>query len=317
MQAIILEKTGSPAQLKKTEVPRPAIKDEEVLVKVKAISINPIDAAARGNENVLRYAMQLNGNGQPVIIGWDIAGTVEEVGAAVKEYAKGDEVFGMVNFTGQGKAYAEYVAAPAAHLAKKPANISFAEAAAATLAALAAYQSLVTFGKVEEGEKVLIHRAAGGVGHFAVQIAKHLGAYVIGTGSAHSREFILGLGADEFVDYKARPVEEVVTDADLVLDSIAGNHILQSAKSVKDGGRLISLMDSPNDELKTILEKRNIFFHREGVSSNGADMKVIANWLGREAIRPVIEKVFPFNELSKAHEAIETGKTHGKIVVEL
>lgn len=315
MQAIILEKTGTPDQLKQVEIPQPAIQDQEVLVHVKAIGINPVDAAVRSNEWALKHFLHLNGNGQPIILGWDIAGIVEKVGAGVKDFKKGDEVFGMVNFTGQGRAYAEYVAAPAAHLAKKPANISFNEAAAATLAALTAYQSLVTFGNVQAGEKILIHRAAGGVGHFAVQIAKHLGAYVIGTGSAHSKAFILQLGADEFVDYKAKPVEQAVTGVDLVLDSLPGNHVLQSVNSIKDGGRLISLLDTADESLKTILQKRGIYFHKQDVRSNGEEMKVIAGWLESGAVHSVIEEVFPFSALSKAHEAIESGRTHGKIVV--
>jgi NADPH:quinone reductase-like Zn-dependent oxidoreductase len=253
--------------------------------------------------------------GEDIIIGWDVAGVVVETGTAVKHLKRGDEVFGLVNFPGHGKGYAEYVAAPADQLALKPLNISFEEAAPATLTALTAWQSLVTYGKVKKGDKVLIHAAAGGVGHYAVQLAKHLGAYVIGTGSAANREFILSLGADEFIDYTQEKFEDRVKDADLVLDSIYGDHVLQSLDAVRSGGRVISLLTFFEGPIAEKARAKDVFTHRLSVVSNGEDMRHVAALLEKGALRSYLSDTFPFNEISKAHEKVATGKTRGKIVV--
>jgi NADPH:quinone reductase-like Zn-dependent oxidoreductase len=200
MKAITLKQTGGIENLTLSELAIPKIQENEVLVNVKSVAINPVDAFVRKSDQALQKVLRPK-NGETVVIGWDISGTVTEVGKNVTGLKVGDDVFGMVNFEGHGKAYAEYVAAPAAQLAKKPSNISHDEASAATLAALTAWQALVTYAKVKKGDKVLIHAAAGGVGHYAVQIAKHLGAYVIGTASTANRKFVLDLGADEFIDH--------------------------------------------------------------------------------------------------------------------
>ncbi len=240
MKAIILKNTGGPENLILADVPVPEIQDDEVLVKVKSIGINPVDASLRQNNERLHSMLQPV-DGQAYILGWDISGIIEKTGSEVKSFKIGDEVFGMINFAGNGKAYAEYVAAPAAHLALKPANISFEEAAAATLAALTAWQALVTHGKIKGGKKVLIHGASGGVGHYAVQIAKYFGAYIIGSASGPNRNFVKELGADEFIDYTSETFEEKVKDADLVIDSLGGEHLCRSLKATKSGGRLICL----------------------------------------------------------------------------
>ncbi len=207
MKAIILKEAGGPENLEITEVPIPTANKGEVLVKVKAISINPVDIKTR-------KGLALYGKLQedkPIILGWDIAGEVVEVGEGVTTLEIGDEVFGMINFPGHGKAYAEYVTAPAEQLAEKPEFISTQEAVAGTLAALTAWQVLIDEAKLQPGERVLIHAAAGGVGHFAVQIAKYLGAYVIGTASDPNYDFVKELGADEFVDYKQVRFEDEFT----------------------------------------------------------------------------------------------------------
>lgn len=222
MKAIVLKEAGGPDQLTLTELPAPGIKKDEVLVEVKAISINPVDGKTRKGKSLYK---ELKETGEPIILGWDISGIVKETGAAVTAFKPGDEVFGMVNFPGHGRAYAELVAAPATHLALKPGNISHEAAAAATLAALTAWQALVTNAKVKKGQRVLIQAAAGGVGHYAVQIAKYLGAYVIATSSAEKRDFILSLGADEHIDYHTNPITGSVKDMDFVLDPIGGDNI--------------------------------------------------------------------------------------------
>lgn len=317
MKAITLAANGGIENLILTELPTPQINDNEVLVRVKAIGINPVDAFVRNHQFALETFVRPK-PGEPVIIGWDISGVVEAVGSQASQWKPGDEVFGMVNFRGHGKAYAEYVAAPADQLALKPADISHEEAAAATLAALTAWQSLVTYGKVKAGEKVLIHGAGGGVGHYAVQIAKHFGAYVIGTGSAAKKDFILGLGADEFIDHTAIKFEDLVRDADIVIDPLFGDHIFRSLEAVKDGGRVIALLVPFTDEkLVSKVKEKGLYAHTLNVTSDGKDMEQLAALLKSGDLRSHVSATYPFAELAKAHDEIETGKTLGKIVVTL
>jgi NADPH:quinone reductase-like Zn-dependent oxidoreductase len=318
MKAIILKQNGGIENLILSEIEKPKIQATEVLVRVKAISINPVDAFARQNKQTVQAILKPKDDKEIIILGWDISGTIEEVGKDVKEFRKGDDVFGMVNFVGQGKAYAEYVAAPADQLALKPKNISYEEAAGATLAALTAWQALVNICKVKKGDKVLIHAAAGGVGHYAVQIAKNFGSYVIGTASSANRDFVLKLGADEFVDYKSENFEEKVKDVDIVLESIAGNdHLLRSLETVKKGGNIVSIKSSPEGISAEKIKEKEIIFNRLMVRSNGDDMKQIAKMLEEKKISSHISQTFSFEDLPKAHQQIETSKTRGKIVVVL
>ena len=317
MKAITLKNPGGIENLMISEIPIPKIQSNEVLVKVKAISINPVDTAVRKNEGALRSILNPKNGEDTFILGWDISGTITETGSDVSEFKEGDDVFGMVNFSGQGKAYAEYVAAPAAHLALKPNNISHEEAAAATLAALTAWQGLVTYANIKKGDKVLIHAAGGGVGHYAVQIAKHFGAHVIGTGSSSKRDFVQKLGANEFIDYTKEKFEDKVNDADIVFDSIPGDHLLRSLDAVKKGGRVISIKASFEGEIADKAKEKSLFTQRMMVRSNGEDMKQIAELLEDGSIHSHISKKFRFNDLPKAHQEIETGKTEGKIVVVL
>lgn len=317
MKAIIIKENGDTDKFFISEVPQPEITDNEVLVKVKAISINPVDTAIRQNKQALMKIMNLSGHQDHYILGWDISGTVVRTGQHNIAY-DGKDVFGMINFPGQGRAYAEYVAAPADHIAVKPSNITHEEAAGATLAALTAWQALVTYGKITKGDKVLIHAAGGGVGHYAVQIAKHFGAYVIGTASAPKRDFVINLGADEFIDYNNERFESIVTDADLVLDSINDRqHLGQSIKACRQGGRLISIKYYFDDELQTQANVKKLYANRILVSSNGDDMNSIAVLLEKGIVKSHISASFPFESLPEAHKKIETGKTSGKVVVTL
>ena len=317
MKAIVLKQAGSPENLILKELPVPTLKDKEVLVKVKAIGINPVDAIVRSNEMALKNILHLNGNEENIILGWDISGIVTETGSAATKFKKGDEVFGMVNFAGYGKAYAEYVAAPEDHLALKPENISHAEAAASDLAALTAWQALVTYGKIKEGDKALIHAAGGGVGHFAVQIAKYFGAYVIGTASSAKQDFVLKLGADECIDYTSVKFEDKIKDADIVLDSIAGDHLIRSLNAVRKRGRVISIKSNFEGEIAAIVKEKELTVHRLMVRSNGADMEQIASLMKEEKIKSHVSGRYKFSDLPEAHRQIETGKTQGKIVVEI
>lgn len=318
MKAIVLKKNGGIENLLLTETEKPAVQPGEVLVKVKAIAINPVDTFIRQNEQALKAFLQPAAGQDTFILGWDISGDVEEVGPGVTTFKKGDAVFGMINFRGQGKAYAEYVAAPAAHLALKPGNITYGEAAAASLAALTAWQALVTYAKIKKGDKVLIHAAAGGVGHYAVQIAKHFGAYVTGTASGYHKDFVLGLGADEFIDYKTEKFEEKVQNADIVIDPIYGEeHVLRSLQAVKRGGRVITLLTAFEGKPGEKAREKDVYTHLLSVTSNGADEAQLAELLKAGKVKSYIAATYAFGDLAKAHQQQETGNKGGKIVVSL
>jgi NADPH:quinone reductase-like Zn-dependent oxidoreductase len=318
MKAIILKAVGGPENLELAEIAVPPIKDNEVLVKVKAISINPVDAFARRNQDSLNYVLQLKGDEKNIILGWDIAGIVTEVGPAVTRFKAGDEVFGMVKFVGQGNAYAEYVAAPENDLALKPGNISFEEAAGAGIAALTAWQSVVVGGKVKKGDKVVITGASGGVGHYAVQFAKHFGAYVVAVTSGGNRDFVLGLGADEFIDYQTQAFEELLTDADMVHDAVWSDdirHIERSLKAIKPGGTLLSLIVDFDDEISEKLESKNVTGYRVLVHKSEEDLAAIAKLLATGDVKTHVSQTFPLQEMAKAHALIQTKNAVGKIIV--
>lgn len=312
MRAIVLEQAGNIENLKLTDIPKPGIQHDEVLIKVKAISINPVDIKTRIGKSLYN---ELKSKNPAIILGWDVSGVIEETGKAVTEFKKGDEVFGMVNFPGHGKAYAEYVAAPASHLALKPSNISHEEAAAAALAALTAWQAVVTNAKVSKGQKIVIQAASGGVGHYAVQIAKSLGAYVIATSSAANKDFVISLGADEHIDYKKHRIDDVVSDADFVLDPIGGDNIDPSLNAVKKGGTVIMLPSFFKEQIAEKAKARGVNGFYFSVQSNGEDMKQMAGLLEKGIIKSHVSKIFPFEKMADAHLQIETGRTVGKIVV--
>jgi len=318
MKAMILKSPGGTENLVIEDIAVPAIGDNEVLVKVSAISINPVETKLRQNAYFLNLVLHLEDGEAPVILGWDISGVVEATGRAVTRLQKGDDVFGMVNFTGHGKAYAEYVAVREDQLAIKPRSITHQEAAAATLAALTAWQTLVHYAGVKAGDRVLIHSAAGGVGHFAVQIARHLGAYVIGTSSATNRDFVLGLGAHEHIDYVAERFEDIVKEVDVVVDSIPDlQHLERSLQVVKCRGRLISLVAFPDERLSRIALMSRKFLYRMEVGSDGDDMQSIAGLLEYRRIRSHVSQTFPFDQIPRAHRQLESGHTRGKVVITL
>ena len=311
MKAITLYEPGSIENLKIEEVDIPQISDNEVLVQVKAISINPVDVKSRAGKGVYGRLKDI----KPLILGWDISGIITQKGKDVTDFEIGYEVFGMVNFPGHGKAYAEYVAVPANQLALKPASISFEEAAAATLAALTAWQALVTNAKVKSGDKVLIHSAAGGVGHYAVQIAKFLGAHVIGTSSANNRDFVLSLGADEHIDYQNEKFEDRAADLDFVLDTIGGDNIDRSLEIIKPGGTLISIPSGLNEAVSEKSKSKGINGYFILVQSNGEDMAKIAELLESGVIKSHVSATFSLDKIGDAHLQVETGKTRGKVVI--
>ncbi len=313
MKAIILKQAGGVENMTVAEVPMPAPQKGEVLIKVNAISINPVDIKTRKGM-ALYNSLKEN---DPVILGWDISGEVVEAGEDATQFEIGEEVFGMVNFPGHGKAYAEYVAAPAAHLADKPDQITHQEAAASSLAALTAWQVLMQQAKVQSGERVLMHAAAGGVGHFGVQIAKYLGAYVIGTGSDANYDFVKELGADEYVDYNHERFEEVIQNVDIVFDAVGGDNPKRSLNIIRGGGLLIAIAGGITDEVKKLAEEKGIKAWAYLVQSNGDDMEQLAELLEAGTIKPYISNEFSFDQIAEAHNQIETGRTRGKIVINM
>lgn len=309
MKSIIINEFGTPDVLTLTDVEIPVAGKDEVLVQVKAISINPVDGKTRRGSGM---AGRLKDH-MPITLGWDISGIVTE--SNTDKFKVGDEVFGMVNFPGHGKAYAEYVAAPADHLALKPSNLSHEEAAAATLAALTAWQVLTVHTKINAGDRVLIHAAAGGVGHYAVPLAKHLGAYVIATSSAANKDFIMSLGADEHIDYKAQKFEEATSDIDFVFDTVGEEYIVRSLEVIKHGGAMISIPTGIDQETMELAKSKGIAARFELVYSSAEDMASIADLLERGILKSHVSTELPFEEMRKAHELLETGRTVGKIVL--
>ena len=311
MKAILLNNYGGVENLQAATVPFPVIKSDEVLVLVKSISINPVDLKIRqGVKLVGREKDEL-----PIILGWDMSGIITEAGAEVKDFKPGDEVFAMINYPAFGKTYAEFLVAKPDQIALKPANISYSEAAAATLSALTAWQALTVHGQVKSGDKVLIHAASGGVGHFAVQIAKHLGAYVIGTSSASNREFVLGLGADEHIDYKSKVVEDVVSDVDFILDPLGGKNTNNSLHITKKGGTVVSIVFGFTEALFEEAKKLGVNAHNPQVKPNGEHMRAIADLLAKGIVRSHIPKTFLVDQMAEAHLLLESGRSVGKITL--
>lgn len=311
MKAIVLKTAGAVENLEYVDIEKPEVQQDEVLIKVKAISINPVDVKSRQGRGVYGKIKYEN----PLILGWDISGVVHESKSDL--FKVGDEVFGMVNFPGHGKAYAEYVAAPADQLALKPKNITFEQAAASTLVALTAWQALVKHAKIQKGQKVLIHAASGGVGHIAVQIAKHLGAEVTGTSSSKNKDFVLGLGADYHIDYHTFDWKAAPKTYDFVLDTIGGDNIDKSLEVTKTGGSIISIPTGLNEEVTAKAETLGVKGYFIMVQSDGQDMKDIASLIEQEELKPHVSKIFDFQQMPEAHIEQETGRTVGKIVIKL
>ncbi|MFI7438840.1 NADP-dependent oxidoreductase [Nonomuraea indica] len=306
MRAVIQNSFGGPEVLQVVEVERPTPLSGEVLVRVRASALNPVDAAVRSG------AYPLLGE-PPFGVGWDISGVVEEAAPGAR-YKVGDEVFGMPFFPRAATGYAEYVATPSRQVALKPAALDHVHAAALPLAGLTAWQGLVDAAKVGEGDRVLVHRAAGGVGHLAVQIAKARGAYVIALASAGKHEFVRSLGADEVIDYQAVDFTEAVRDVDVVLDSNAQGD--RSLAVLRPGGVLVSIMEHWNAELAGRVEAAGRRFAGVSVEPDYVALEAMAELVDAGRLRPHVEQTFPLEEAGKAHEVLEAGQVRGKLVLE-
>ncbi|MFE0103300.1 NADP-dependent oxidoreductase [Streptomyces sp. NPDC059009] len=305
MRAVVQKSFGGPEVLEVVEAERPKPLSGEVLVRVRASAVNPVDVAVRAG------AFPLLGE-PPFGVGWDISGVVEEAGPGAR-FKVGDEVYGMPFFPRAATGYAEYVAAPSRQLARKPASVDHVHAAAIPLAALTAWQGLVQAADVQAGDRVLIQRAAGGVGHFAVQIAKARGAHVIAVASEGRRDFVRGLGADEVVDYRTTDFTDVVTDADIVLDSTAQGD--RSLGVLRPGGTLISVLEHGDAALIERVEAAGRRFAGISVEPDYAALEAIAELVDAGRIRPYVEETFPLAEAGKAHELVAAGHVQGKIVL--
>lgn len=311
MKAARIHEYGKPDALVYEDAPMPMPGWGEVLVRVKAAGINPVDWKTRAGSGMSgRY-----GNAFPLIVGWDISGVVEAVEENVKNFKIGDEVFGMVRFPDVGSAYAQYVAAPQAHLALKPANINFVEAAAYPLAVLTAWQALFEAGNLAAGERLLIQGAAGGVGHLAVQLAKWKGAHVTGTGSTNNIDFLRELGVDEVIDYSTTRFEDVVAPVDMVLSCVGGELLTRSFAVIKDGGRLISIAGKPDAQEA---EKRHIKYEAILVRPVERHLNEIAKLIEDGHLKTVVTQTFSLADASKAHAFAESCELRrGKIVLKV
>jgi NADPH:quinone reductase-like Zn-dependent oxidoreductase len=310
MKAIQIHRYGAPDVFISEEVERPVPGVGEVLVRVRAVGINPVDTAMRAG-----YLAGLLGEPPfPLILGWDISGEVVELGTSVTEFAPGDEVYGLNRFPQLGKAYAEYVTAPVTDIGRKPHTLSHVEAAVLPLAGLAAWQALFVYAKVQAGERILIHAAAGGVGHLATQLARWKGAHVIGTASACNIDFVRGLGAETVIDYTSERFEEHVHDLDVAIDSMSGEIQERTIPLLKKGGRLVALLIGMNQELAKAHGVEAIGML---VSPNRMQLDEITRLVEDGQLKVHVEAVFPLQEVARAHELVAGHHVRGKVALEV
>lgn len=328
MKAIRFHAFGGPGVLQHDDVPVPELKSGEVLVRVHAVGINPPDWYVReGMPNVppeMRPPLDL-----PIIPGTDVSGVVAAVATGVDGLSVGDEVFGLLRFPSlDGKAYAEYVAAPAADLAPKPGRVDHVHAAGAPMSGLTAWQYLIELGHdhpspfqtaqhrpvpLHAGTTMLINGAAGGVGHFALQLAKSKGARVIAVASGRHEPFLRDLGADEFIDYTRRPPEDVAHDVDLVLDTVGGPDSSRLLRTLKRGGAVFPVFVAEYEPEE--VAKRGVTTSGTQVRSNGRQLAELGRMLDSGAVRVAIDSTFPLPDARKAHERAARGHLQGKIVL--
>jgi len=307
MRKITQKTLGGPEVLEVVEVPRPTPMPTEVLVRVTAAGVNPVDWKVRTRGGFL--------GDPPFTVGWDVAGVVEELGYGVTRFKPGDRVFGMPRFPREAAAYAEYVTSPCRQLALIPEGLSDVEAGALPLAGLTAWQALVETADIGEGQRVLVLGAAGGVGHLAVQIAKSRGAYVIGTARAAKHDFLAQLGVDEAIDYTAESVEDRVGDVDVVLDLVGDESTRSTIATLRDDGLFIVVPSAAG--LGDLLELAGERVRVTGilVEPDRTGMESLAHLAATGALRPTIAETFPLEQAGSAHEAGETGRTAGKLVL--
>jgi NADPH:quinone reductase-like Zn-dependent oxidoreductase len=330
MKAATIRGYGAPDVFRIEDVAEPKVGPRDVLVAVRAASINPVDCKIR--QGVQRAIVH---HRMPAILGLDVSGVVLEVGAEVTKFERGDEVFSSPTHARPGT-YAELVAIDESALAHKPKSISHVEAASLPLVAQTAWQCLVTRARLSAGEKVFVQAGAGGVGTVAIQLAKHFGAEVATTCSDVNAAFVKELGADVVVDYRREPYDDVLRDYDVVLESIGGADLKRARRVLRKGGRLVYITsglversrrygaylgtavvmkDMLSFRLSSWLERKSAGFVVR--SPDGAQLAEIATLVDRGAIHPIVERTYPLDRIADAHRALETGRTRGKIVLDL
>lgn len=308
MKAIRIHTYGGPEVLSYEDAPLPVVGEDEVLVRVYGAGVNPADWRTRTGGTGA-------GSSFPLILGWDISGVVEATGPAVTQFGAGDAVYGMIRFPAPGSAYAEYTTAPVAHIAPKPATLDHVHAAAVPLAALTAWQTLFEKAHLQEGQRVLINGASGGVGHLAVQLAKAKGAFVIGVASGQNADFLRRLGVDQVIDYTMTPVQEAVRDVDVVLDTVGGSaeqrdHLIDT---LKRGGIYVSIVfGQPSPER---VAAAGVTATGHLVYPSSTQLVEIGRLIDEGKVQVIVEHELPLAEARKAHEQSESRRTRGKIVL--
>lgn len=299
MKAIQIREYGDESVLRYTDVDKPKPQTDEILVKIHAASVNSVDWKIRDG----KYSMEL-----PLILGADFAGVVEDTGEDIKKFKPKDAVYGKILLG----CYAEYVIVKENELSRKPHNLDFIQAASIPMGALTAWQAIFDAANLQKGDKILIHAASGGVGSMAVQLAKAKGAHVIGTASARNREFVQKLGADEFIDYTSKNFEDVVSDADVVFDTVGGDTLARSYKALKKGGFLVTIVEKPSQELA---KEHGVEARHIASQPNPDQLGKITELVEKGKIRTHIERIFPLSEAAEAHKLSKQGHTRGKMVL--
>ena len=308
MKAIVVNEYGGPEVLKYQDVPRPEPREDEILIRVMAAAVNPVDSYVRQG----MFAKRGLGN-RPAIIGYDISGVVEKTGANAKKFKPGDAVYCYLPVM-RGGGYAEFAIAKESETAPKPKNVNFEEAAAVPLAATTAWQALIDTAKIDQGQTVLIHGGSGGVGSFAIQIAKVRGAKVIATASTAHQDLLKQLGVDQAIDYAKQKFEDVVKDVDVVLNCVRADALARSYGVVKKGGVIVSITDEPD---QTECAKHGIRGSRLGAHPDGKVLEELTKLIEAGKMKPIISQTLPLADASKAHQQIETHHTLGKIVLKV
>ncbi|MGD6890992.1 NADP-dependent oxidoreductase [Bacillus mobilis] len=331
MKAMIIDKYGK-VPMHMAEVPTPDINEYEVLAEIHAASINPIDFKIRDGKvkMLLKYEM-------PLILGNDFSGVIVKVGSKVTHFKVGDEIYARPRKNKIGT-FAEYIAIHEDDVALKPKNLSFEAAASIPLVGLTSYQALHDIMHLQKGQKILIHAGSGGVGTFAIQLAKIMGATVTTTASEAGADLVKSLGADEIINYKIEKFEEILKDYDAVFDTIGGTTLEKSFNIIKSGGNIVSVSGMPNARFgkefgsgffKTLLfslasrkltaleKKHNAQYSFLFMKPSGDQLRTIANYIEAGEIKPVIDRVFPFEDAQKAMEYSEAGRAKGKIIVKI
>jgi NADPH:quinone reductase-like Zn-dependent oxidoreductase len=308
MKAVVIHAYGGPEVLKLEDVARPEPKEDEVLIRVVAASVNPVDAAIRKG-----YLAQVIGDKLPLIPGMDVAGVIEKAGAKMGKFKAGDPVYAFFTLASEG-GDAEFVLAKENEVAPKPKSLTYAQAAAVPAAGSTAWKALVETANLSAGQTALIHGGSGGVGHFAIQIAKARGARVIATASTANQDLLKQMGADVVIDYTKTKFEDVAKDVDVVLDAVGEDTLKRSYGVVKKGGIIVSIVDDPD---KAALDAHGIRGISIRTDPNAGTLEELTRLIDAKKVTPVVSQVLPLSEVVKAHEQIATRHTRGKIVLQV